>query len=103
MAGVLILYGRSQVHFRVLTTERRMPLVLSFLLIGFFIWIAENIATYFGAWVYPTQLHHWAIVGPGKIGSWALMVIIGFLIVAGLKRLTGKPEQPRQALRVYTY
>ena len=32
-----------------------MPLVLSFVLIGFFIWIAENIATFFSAWEYPNQ------------------------------------------------
>jgi uncharacterized membrane protein YoaT (DUF817 family) len=92
--GVLALYGRCQVHFRVTNVERRMPLVLSFLLIGFFIWVAENIATYYGAWLYPAQLRHWAIVGPGKISSWALMVIISFLIVAGLQ------QRFRQGLRL---
>ena len=64
-----------------------MPLVLSFVLIGFFIWIAENIATYFGAWVYPNQAKQWAIVGPAKISSWMLLVIISFIIVAALKEI----------------
>jgi uncharacterized membrane protein YoaT (DUF817 family) len=64
-----------------------MPVVLSFVLIGFFIWIAENIGTFFGAWVYPHQAQQWAIVGPAKISSWMLLVIISFIIVAALKEI----------------
>jgi uncharacterized membrane protein YoaT (DUF817 family) len=71
---------------------RSMPLVLSFTLIGFFIWVAENIATFFGAWVYPHQARRWAIVGPNKISSWMLLVIISFIIVAALKELFPKPQ-----------
>jgi uncharacterized membrane protein YoaT (DUF817 family) len=84
---VLLLFRDTQVHYIVTTTERRMPLALSFLLIGFFIWVAENIATYFGAWQYPHQKRQWAIVGPTKISSWMLLVIISFIIVAALKEL----------------
>lgn len=62
-----------------------MPLVLSFILIGLFVWIAENIGTYFGGWIYPAQMRHWAIVGPNKISSWTLMVVIAVLLVATLK------------------
>src|SRR5579864_8815788 len=61
-ACVLLLFRRTQVNFIVIKKERRMPLALAFLLIGFFIWIAENIATYFGAWQYPHQKRQWAIV-----------------------------------------
>ena len=60
---------------------------LAFFLVGFFIWIAENIATFFGAWVYPYQAGQWAIVGPNKISSWMLLVIISFIIVAALKQV----------------
>ncbi|MBW9235086.1 DUF817 domain-containing protein [Leptospira santarosai] len=28
----------------------------------FFIWIAENIATFFGAWEYPNQVDAWSLV-----------------------------------------
>lgn len=83
---VLALFWRTRVHFTVTNRERAMPLALAFALIGFFIWVAENIATFFGAWVYPQQLHRWAIVGPNKISSWTLLVIIGFIIVAALKQ-----------------
>jgi uncharacterized membrane protein YoaT (DUF817 family) len=91
--AVLILFRRTQVLFTVTTTTRRMPLALSFLLIGFFIWVAENIATYFGAWQYPHQKGQWAIVGPAKISSWMLLVIISFIIVAALKELFPKEQE----------
>jgi len=84
--GLIACYGRTTIYFTVMTAERRMPLLLSFLLIGVFIWLAENIGTYFGGWVYPSQMHRWAIVGPNKITSWMLMVIISFLVVAALKQ-----------------
>jgi uncharacterized membrane protein YoaT (DUF817 family) len=89
-AGVLIAFWRTNVHFTVTRRERRMPLVLSFALIGFFVWVAENIATFFGGWVYPHQLQTWAIVGPGKISSWMLLVIISFIVVAVLKRAAAR-------------
>lgn len=89
-AAVLVLFWRTRVHFTVLTQERSMPMVLAFFLIGFFIWVAENIATFFGAWVYPHQAQQWAIVGPNKISSWMLLVIISFIIVAALKQVFPK-------------
>lgn len=88
LAGaVLVLFYGATVHFTVLTRERRMPVVVSFLLIGFFIWVAENIATLGGAWVYPNQRARWSMVSLGKISSWSLLVIISFILVANLKRL----------------
>jgi uncharacterized membrane protein YoaT (DUF817 family) len=90
---VLVLFRRTQVNFVVTNVERRMPLALSFLLIGFFIWVAENIATYFGAWQYPHQKRQWAIVGPTKISSWMLLVIISFIIVAALKEIFPKQQE----------
>jgi uncharacterized membrane protein YoaT (DUF817 family) len=89
-AMVVVAFWRTRVHFTVVRKERSMPLVFSFVLIGFFIWVAENIATFFGAWVYPHQAQQWAIVGPSKISSWMLLVIISFIIVAALKEVFPK-------------
>ena len=86
-ACVVILYARTRVYFTVLTKERWMPLVVSFLLIGFFVWIAENMATFFGAWVYPNQHSAWSSVSTGKISSWGLLVIVTFILVADLKHV----------------
>jgi uncharacterized membrane protein YoaT (DUF817 family) len=87
VALVVVVFARTKVHFTVVTKERAMPLIASFLLIGFFVWVAENIATRFGAWVYPNQKAAWAIVSTGKISSWALLVIVTFIIVSDLKHV----------------
>lgn len=86
IAAVFILFARTMVSFTLDKTPRRMPLALAFGLIGFFIWIAENISTWFGAWKYPDQLHQWAMVSPHKISSWFLLVIVSFNLVALLHR-----------------
>lgn len=84
---VVIVFWRASVSYRVNEARYRMPLSLSFILIGFFVWIAENIATFFGAWTYPNQSETWHLVGIGKLSSWLLLVIVSFLIVAVLKRI----------------
>jgi uncharacterized membrane protein YoaT (DUF817 family) len=79
--AVLVLFGKSWVSYSVNTKVRRMPLVLGFVLIALFIWLAENIATYTGIWLYPYQEGHWQPVGIEKIGSWLLLMIISFIMV----------------------
>ncbi|WP_217593799.1 DUF817 domain-containing protein [Cohnella sp. GbtcB17] len=95
-ALVLIVFRRAWVTYQVGRRRYRMPIVLSFALIGFFIWIAENVATFFSAWQYPNQSGAWHLVSLGKISSWLLLVIISFLIVASLKLYKGRrlPEAP---------
>lgn len=86
-ACALGLYARSTVIFRPLDTDRRMPLLLSFILIGFFIWLAENIGTLFGIWRYPNQIGAWSTVHLGKWSSWSLLVIMSFTLIANLKHI----------------
>lgn len=80
-AGVLLLYFRTQVHFRLYVREYSMPLLLGFMLIAFVIWLAENVATYAHVWLYPSQLSVWHPVGLEKWGSWLLLMIISFIMV----------------------
>ena len=89
-ALVVIVFWQSWVTYAVNGTRYRMPLAFSFVLIGFFIWVAENIATFFGAWKYPNQSDTWQLVGIGKLSSWLLLVIVSFLIVATLKMIKDK-------------
>lgn len=89
-AITLGLYARATVIFRPLDRDRKMPLLISFLLIGFFIWLAENISTFLGVWKYPNQLGAWSAVHIGKWSSWSLLVIMTFTIVAGLKHIKEK-------------
>ncbi|HEY4503269.1 MAG TPA: DUF817 domain-containing protein [Candidatus Paceibacterota bacterium] len=83
--AVFAFFWKTRVYFTVTNIRRFMPMNLAFLLIAFFIWIAENISTYFGAWQYPNQVHAWNVVSTSKITSWFLMVIISFILVAYLK------------------
>ena len=93
-ACALGLYARSSVIFRPLDRDRTMPLLLSFLLIGFFIWLAENISTFFGIWRYPDQLGAWTAVHVGKWSSWSLLVVMTFTIVANLKHIRERIHVP---------
>jgi uncharacterized membrane protein YoaT (DUF817 family) len=83
--ALLVLLRRTSVLFTPRARRRRMPLALSFALIGSFVWLAENIATYFGAWLYPHQHGGWRVVHAGKISSWILLASITFVVVADLK------------------
>ncbi|MDB5265108.1 MAG: hypothetical protein JWN64_679 [Parcubacteria group bacterium] len=87
IAAIFILFWKTRVYFTALHNRRWMPLNVAFVLIAFFIWIAENVSTYFGAWQYPDQVHQWTLVSSQKITSWFLMVIISFILVAYLKHV----------------
>ncbi len=98
-AAVIILFWKSKVIFTVTTKPRKISLVLTFLLIGFFIWIAENISTLFNAWEYPNQADGWQLVHLSKISSWALLVIISFILVADLKELKERRKEQKAIAR----
>jgi uncharacterized membrane protein YoaT (DUF817 family) len=89
-ACALGLYSRTTVVFRPLDRDRRMPLMLGFVLTGFFIWMAENIGTFWGVWRYPNQLGAWSAVHISKWSSWSLLVIMTFTIVASLKHVKAR-------------
>lgn len=82
---VVIVFAKVTVYFTVTQRRYYMPLIISFVLIAFFIWVAENISTFWGAWKYPDQIVTWTNVSTQKITSWSLLVIISFIIVAYLK------------------
>lgn len=88
--------------------ELRMPLAVGLLLVGVFVWLAENFGTLCDGWRYPDQGHGWEIVHASKMGSWFLLVVIEFLIVARFKcahkvmddtRATRQPDRRRRVRR----
>ena len=93
-ACALGLYARATVIYRPLDVDRKMPLLLSFVLIGFFIWLAENISTFFGIWKYPNQIGAWSMVHVGKWSSWSLLVVMTFTIIANLKHVKKRIHVP---------
>lgn len=87
---LFFVFFRTTVSFQLNGQRYTMHMILAFFLTGFFIWIAENITTYFDAWQYPNQQEAWSLVHIGKISSWFLLVIISIIIVAQLKRVKSR-------------
>ncbi|GLK67393.1 DUF817 domain-containing protein [Hansschlegelia plantiphila] len=84
------LFFRARLQFVVWREPRSMPLLLGLALVTAFIWLAENIGTFTKTWLYPAQQHGWTPVGFGKFGSWFLLLIVSYTLVALIKR----PETP---------
>jgi uncharacterized membrane protein YoaT (DUF817 family) len=76
-----LLFGRTWISYKPWRRRRAMPLLLACFLNSLFIWIAENVGTFTGAWLYPNQLKGWAFVGIGKLGSWFLLLVISYVMV----------------------
>ena len=87
---LLAVTRRTWVHFTVGQRRHAMPLSLSFVLIGFFLWVAENAATLGRAWQYPSQESVWTLVHPAKVGSWSLLVVVSIVLVAAVKAQEGR-------------
>jgi uncharacterized membrane protein YoaT (DUF817 family) len=89
--AVVVLFGRTWMHYRVFRRTLRMPVLAAFLLVALFIWFAENIATFSEAWSYPDQEAGWQLVSLAKLGSWFLLMIISVVLVTWVY----PPKAPR--------
>ncbi len=76
-------------------TPRRMPLLMGFLLVALFVWIAENVGTLTRAWIYPGQEGGWRLVSLSKLGAWYLLMMLSFVLVS----LVHRPQVPGQGER----
>lgn len=88
------LFGRCWIMFRPWRRWRRMPLLLGFGLVALFIWIAENLGTFAGAWLYPHQRGGWSPVPLSKLGAWFLLMIISYALVHALHERRGRERPP---------
>jgi uncharacterized membrane protein YoaT (DUF817 family) len=89
----VFLFRRTAVYYRMWQTHRRMPLLLGFILVAFFIWIAENIGTGMGAWVYPAQVRRWSMVPWVKLEAWLMLMIVSYTLTALINRPSGVPPE----------
>ena len=102
--ALLVVTRRTWVHFTVGRRRYAMPLAVSFVLIGFFLWAAENGATFLRAWQYPSQESVWTLVHASKLGSWSLLVVVSIVLVAAVKAYEGElygSASERTVLRAY--
>ncbi len=80
MAATVVIFARVWIHFTTDATTLRMPLVLAAILTAFFLWVAENVGTYTGTWLYPSK-NGWHMVSFAKFGSWYLLLFVSFVLV----------------------
>jgi uncharacterized membrane protein YoaT (DUF817 family) len=81
-----LLFGRAWIYYRVWHVYRRMPLLLCASLVALFVWIAENLGTLTKTWLYPHQMAGWSAVSFGKLGSWFLLLLISYALVAAVNK-----------------
>jgi uncharacterized membrane protein YoaT (DUF817 family) len=79
-AATVIVFFRVNIHFTTDRTTLAMPLTLAAFLSAIFLWVAENIGTITGTWVYPSQ-KVWHVVSFSKLGSWYLLLYVSFVLV----------------------
>jgi uncharacterized membrane protein YoaT (DUF817 family) len=80
-AAIVVLYWPSVLEARVWRARLRLPVLVGFVLVALFIWIAENVATAGQAWIYPDQADGWTPVSIAKLGSWLLLMMISVVLV----------------------
>ena len=85
-AAAALLFGRAWIYYKIWHVHRRMPLLLGLGLVSLFIWLAENLGTVTKTWLYPHQSLGWSAVSVGKLGSWFLLLIISYALVAAINR-----------------
>jgi len=100
MAWTVLLFARTRIHFTPHIRTYWMPLPLAAMLTAFFLWVAENIGTFTGTWLYPSQ-NIWHMVGFTKMGSWYLLLFLSFVLVTLVHRPRGcdDGDSPEQAAR----
>ncbi len=78
--ATLILFARTRIWFRISDRAWWMPLPLAAFLSSFALWVAENVGTATGTWLYSGQApEHW--VSFAKLGSWYLLLYVAFVTV----------------------
>jgi uncharacterized membrane protein YoaT (DUF817 family) len=87
-AVTIFLFRKTRIYYRMWRDYRSMPLLLGLLLVSLFIWFSENIGTYSKTWLYPAQMNSWSMVSFAKLGSWFLLLIVSYTMVA----LINKPR-----------
>ncbi len=100
-AATVILFWRTRVWFFVGAAPRWMPMPLAAFLAALALWVAENVGTFTGTWVYSGQ-GALEFVSFGKLGSWYLLLYVSFVTVTLVLRdalirhpISPGPREPR--------
>lgn len=85
MAATVLLFLRTVIRYRIGETTYVMPLTLAAALSAVFLYVAENVGTLTGTWVYGGQ-SDWHAAPIAKFGSWYLLLYVSYAQVAVLHR-----------------
>lgn len=96
--ATVLLYGRTRIRFRTGRVWLWMPLPLAAFLASIFLWIAENVGTLTGTWIYGGQ-DPAALVSLSKLGSWYLLLYVAFATVTLVIRAPLRPDRAAPARR----
>lgn len=80
-AATILVFARTRVWFTMGSRPYWMPLPLAAFLTSLFLWLAENIGTATGSWLYAGQIPGQS-VSLSKIGSWYLLLYVSFVTVS---------------------
>ena len=84
-AATILLYARTRIWFRISDRRWWMPLPVAAALSSLALWLAENVGTATGTWLYSGQRpDHW--VSFAKLGSWYLLLYVAFVTVTLVSR-----------------
>ena len=84
-AATVILFGRTRIWFRISYRDWWMPLPVAAFLSSLALWVAENVGTMTGTWLYSGQRPD-HLVSFAKIGSWYLLLYVAFVTVTLVSR-----------------
>lgn len=102
--GSVLIFGRTRVWFYVGRKARWMPMPVAAFLCALAIWVAENIGTMTGTWIYAGQ-SPLEMVSFAKMGSWYLLLFVAFTTVTVVLRdalyreAHRPPDRDEQAMR----
>ncbi len=77
MAATIFIYWRTRVYFTPFGARMWMPLVLAAFLSSLFLYLAENIGTLTGTWLYAGSAE-FSFASIAKLGSWYLLLFVSF-------------------------
>ena len=94
-AATVALYWRTRIWFRIHDRHWWMPLPVAALLAAVALWVAENVGTATGTWIYSGQIPG-EMVSLAKLGSWYLLLYVAFVTVTLVSRsaLSYTPRNP---------
>lgn len=84
-AGTVLIFGQTRIWFVIGHHRYWMPLPVAALLASLALWVAENIGTATGTWLYSGQAAG-QVVSLGKLGSWYLLLFVAFVTVTLVTR-----------------